>query len=811
MTNATFSCNVPASMTRRFLAASLVPATTFLFLIFACVTAFAQSYDIRTIARQSGVIGLPDITIDLSKPAQKKYAVVVGNGTYSSVTGLKNAVSDAQLVADYLRSAGYTVNEFYNLDKQGFEAALRRMLFDVSEGDEVVFYFAGHGVQIGKANYIFPTDAALDSIYDVPFEAVSLTSLLSIVGARARSLVVILDSCRNNPFGDKEAIVGLDTPPAELETGFSPQNTPINSLLVFSTSPGSVALDGNGDNSPFTSAFVNAARQSTGQSLETVMKRVRRQVYEATGGLQVPWESSSLVEPIVLTGDVVTAGQSMPGTAPMTTPDIRITAPLGPEVPIGGLLRQQLDVPTGTQIALANAPHRGRIELVEGGRYRGLTAVSVEGGEINNLSYTNTAPEQPAAINGSNPQVDQFHLAVGGETKTVELNLEVDPCDFHAGDYLDPEGVGIARYPNEIEPEAALDACLAAVQAHPEEGRFHYQLGRVYMALRDLDNAQTAYEMARDLGHTRAWYGLGLLATAKLKQTGGTGADKAPNEALANWAMGVDLGDPYAFHALGRQFLLYSDDTIVRRQGFDLMSRSLELGHTFSMNALGLYFLNEKSDHFDPQRGLRYLQESAARQDIYGYANMGFVTLNGLAGVKKDSAAAFEWFRKASDEGHPTAPSSIGRMYNAGQVGGRKDYGKAVEWYDIGLSRGDAWGGANAAWIIANRKPAGYVPGDAAVRAAKAATLRNPEANKSANDLLARIGKRALDQGAQILIAQLGEEELAADGAFGPGSQAALDRVSARYNVSFPADATERLKALARLHWQNTKFRADLY
>lgn len=771
--------------------------------------AYAQSYDIRTIARNSGVTGLPDVQIDLSKPAQKKYAVVIGNGNYESVTGLKNAVADAKLVAEYLRSSGYIVNEFLDLDKQGFEAALRRMLFDVSEGDEVVFYFAGHGVQIGKSNYIFPTDALLDNIYDVPFEAVSLTSLLSIVGARARSLVVILDSCRTNPFGDTEAIVGLENAPAELESGFSPQNTPINSLLIFSTAPGSLALDGRGDNSPFTSAFVEVARQSAGLPLDLVMQEVRRRVYEATGGLQVPWESSSLVEPIVVSGKDLTEGSVMPGMAAIGDPDVRITARLQPDVRIGDLLQQQLSLPEGASISLANTPRLGRIEMADGGKTRGLTVVSVDGGMIGDLSYSNTAPEQSALINGANPQIDQFRLVLGNETKTVELSLEVDPCDFQAGDYLDPEGVGIARYPNEIEPAAALEACTAAVAAEPEVGRFHYQLGRVYLALRDLDAAEASMTRARDLGHTRAWYGLGIVHAARAKEVGGIGADKAPNAALAAWAMGVDGGDPYALHALGRQFLLYSEDKVVRRQGFDLMSRALELGHTFSMNALGTYFLEEGTEHYDPIRGLRYFQESAARDDIYGFNNMGYVMLRGLGGVEADPQAAFDWFKRASDGGHPSAPTQVGRMLERGEAGD-KDPARALNWYDAGLSRGDAWGGVNGAIAIARNGLSGFSMGDAAARAAKASMLRNPRAVARADEVLTQLGTRAVDQGAQVIIAELGEE-IVADGAFGPGSQAALDRVAARFGTTIPSGSTQRLKALAAIYWQTSRFRADLY
>jgi TPR repeat protein len=405
---------------------------------------------------------------------------------------------------------------------------------------------------------------------------------------------------------------------------------------------------------------------------------------------------------------------------------------------------------------------------------------------------------------------DEFTLAANGKSQKVELNLAVDPCDFQAGDHLDPEGVGVARYPNEIEVDVALKACEAAVAREPDNGRFRYELGRVHLALRDLDLAAQDFERARTLGYTRAWHALGMLEIARAQETAGEKRVAAPEKALAYLAMGADLGDPYAYHSLGQQLLENSEDPALKRQGFDLLSRALEVGHTFSMNTLGYYFLQEKSDHYEPERGLRYLQESAARGDIYGYDNMGFVALNGAGGTKRDPAAALEWFRKASDGGHPRAPTSIGRMYFAGDIGGRPNYEEAVKWYDLGLSRGDAWGGTNAAWVIAQQHPKGYGPGAAAAHAAKAAALRNPEAATEAKSLLSGLPAKELDAGAQALMADLGAD-VVADGAFGPASEAALSEIAARFKSDMPADRIERLLQLARIYWTTNPFRVDLY
>ena len=235
--------------------------------------------------------------IDPTTRASNRYAIVIGNADYSAVPDLKNAQADARVMAEFFKAQGYDVRHHEDITKRGFEGVLRRVLFDVDDDTEVVVFFAGHGFQIGSENYLVPVDADLDSIYDVPFEAVSLGSLVGIVGARARLQVVILDSCRNNPFAGKAVLTQISNELRETRTGFSSQAAPLNSMLIFSTAPGTVAYDGEGENSPFTASFIEEASVRPDDLVKDVFEGVRRLVYERTNGRQVPWDSSTLVEP----------------------------------------------------------------------------------------------------------------------------------------------------------------------------------------------------------------------------------------------------------------------------------------------------------------------------------------------------------------------------------------------------------------------------------------------------------------------------------------------------------------------------------
>ena len=760
----------------------------------------------RTIVRVPYVRGLPALKMDLERRSTERYALVVGNATYEHADGLPNAATDAALVAGLLRRAGYTVAEYHDLTKKGFEAALRQALYEADYGSEFIFYYAGHGVQIGDGNYLLPTDMALGSVHDVRLGTVSLSSVMSVISSRARSVMMVIDSCRNNPFPDQRALVSLEETPRPLQTGFVASDTPINSLMVFSTSPGAVALDGAGTNSPFTKAFVEIAEANPGRPLDDLLKDVRRRVYLDTGKLQVPWSSSSLIEPLSL--QLAATPGSEPVAPRRTGETMMLSANLDRKVDIG----DRLSSAGSDAFVLRVPPNAGRLELRgESGFEPVQTDSRVPGERLKDLTYaTQVQGAAEAGVTTVSEVSDGFKLQIGDTAHQIEVALEIDECDRQAGDHLDPEGIGFARYPNEIEPEVALAACEAAVARAPTVGRFHYQLGRAYLTLNRLDTARAEFKAAAELGHTRAYHGLGTVELAEVLSEGGGGREPAPPEAMAFFLEGVQRGDPYAYHSLGLQMLTFPETDSDRLTGYELLSRALELGHTFSMNALGLYFLEQDSDHYDPDRGLSYLTESAERGDIYGLDNLGHVALTGIGGQPVDLAAAEAWFRKAAEGGHPSAPSSLGRMYFNAQIGGRSDAAKAIEWYDIGLARGDAWGGTNAAWIIANQRPPGFTPFDAASRAAKAATMRNTEAATEALAVLDGLAPAALDGGGQQLMRDLGAE-VGVDGAFGATSQAALDGLGDRHGRQFPDTPKDRVLALAKLYWENTKFRVDLY
>ena len=769
--------------------------------------------------------------------AAPRFAIVIGNEDYVHVGDLANAANDARAMAGFLSAQGFHVIEAYDLDKRGFEALFAQILVEIPADSEILFYFAGHGIQIGRRNYLIPTDADLSSPEDTPFETVTLDHIVEILGARSRLQVVILDSCRNNPFGEAMLLTEIDPELYETGQGFQSMTPPINTLVAFSTSPGFVAFDGEDGNSPYTGALVRIGADQAGDSIGQVLEGVRREVIVKTEGAQVPWESSTLIEPFSFGSDeapAVLVPEPTPGEELIAAASPELlravgSAPVAVAAPEGvialegridrrlalGLALVQTTRLSGDDTITVAAPKQGAL-LLFGAETAPYGGQPLDRAALPGLVYV--PPMQPQRIGLSSAEDFRqetslaVQLAAAGDAQdlTVTLTLTPDPCDYHAGDWLDPGGVGLARYPNEIQPEIALAACEAAVAAQPETPRFHYQLGRALQALKRYDEAAAAFQRAADLGHVRAWHALGDLSDLSLRGGTGQGDGGAGEEALAFYAKGVAAGDPYAMHALGKQYLRYGETEQRRAEGFELLSLALELGHSFAMNELGYHFIKEGSPNYQPERGLRYLTESAARGDIYGYHNLGIVYDLGLAGKAPSASDALNWYQLAAAGGHPHAPVAIGRLYFQGRLGA-EDLAEAIKWYDRGLERGSAWGGANAAWIIANRAPEGYSLADAALRAAKTMALGDEQAGAAAGDVIGALPAREVDRAAQMLMVALGEE-MTVDGLFGRDSRAAATRIfAARGAGTPPEEPVARAVALARLYWQDNPFRVDLY
>ena len=233
--------------------------------------------------------------------ASNRQALVIGNAAYTD-SPLRNPVNDARAISAALTRLGFEVSTVTDADRRSMERAMVAFSESLDADSTALFYYAGHGVQSRGRNYLLPIDARLDSETALRFEAVDIGALIEEIALkRSKVNFVVLDACRNNPFerrvrGSGKGLAAID----------AAQGT----LIAYATSPGSVAVDGEGDNGLYTSELLRALERP-GLKAEDVFKQVRIAVAKRSGGLQVPWESSSL------TGDFVFNQRGAPPVAQM--------------------------------------------------------------------------------------------------------------------------------------------------------------------------------------------------------------------------------------------------------------------------------------------------------------------------------------------------------------------------------------------------------------------------------------------------------------------------------------------------------------
>jgi len=245
---------------------------------------------------RSAVIGFASLTLCFAASpeaaAEGRAALVIGNSAYLHTSKLENPGNDATDVANSLRSLGFMVIEAHDLDKAGMDRAIREFAEALSGAKVGLFYYAGHGIQVGGQNYLVPTDAALSTASALDFEMVRLDLVHRTMESSASTNIIVLDACRDNPLS-RNLARALGTRSTSIGRGLAAVESGEGTLISFSTQPGSVALDGTGRNSPFAAALIKHVAKP-GEDLSSVLINVRNDVMEATARRQVPWEHSAM-------------------------------------------------------------------------------------------------------------------------------------------------------------------------------------------------------------------------------------------------------------------------------------------------------------------------------------------------------------------------------------------------------------------------------------------------------------------------------------------------------------------------------------
>jgi hypothetical protein len=245
-----------------------------------------------------------------SASAENRLALVIGQSAYRSVPALPNPANDAKAVTQLLTDSGFEVSTASDLSQGQMREVVSEFAGKVAaKGADTValVFYAGHGLQIDGENFLVPIDIDPKREADIPIQAVRLNDILNtLTSVPSKMRILMLDACRNNPFPElKTAGSGFAIVDAKVGAP--------GTFLSFSTSPGAVAEDGSGSNSPYTNALLAAGKEQN-IPIEETFKRVRLVVNKVTDGRQTPWDSSSLTE------DFRFSGVSVAGPKPAAAP-----------------------------------------------------------------------------------------------------------------------------------------------------------------------------------------------------------------------------------------------------------------------------------------------------------------------------------------------------------------------------------------------------------------------------------------------------------------------------------------------------------
>src|SRR4051794_18575074 len=217
--------------------------------------------------------------------ADKRVALVIGNGAYVHKPRLPNPSLDAQDVAAALKRTDFEVISGIDLNQAEMQTAAINFARAAKTADVAFFYYSGHAMQFNGVNYLMPVDAKLDDEADLK-RFTRVDDIMNDLQQAKTLRILVLDSCRDNPFAESLKRSMGPARSAQVRQGLSRIEAPLGTIVSFSTQSGQTASDGDGRNSPYTRAFLKHIEQPS--EIGEVFREVSSEVYETSGRSQLP-------------------------------------------------------------------------------------------------------------------------------------------------------------------------------------------------------------------------------------------------------------------------------------------------------------------------------------------------------------------------------------------------------------------------------------------------------------------------------------------------------------------------------------------
>lgn len=651
------------------------------------------------------------LAMHASALAERRVALVIGNGAYANAPHLPNPPHDAEDVAAALERSGFATILGVDLDQSKMQDAIIRFARAERTADVALFYYSGHAMQFGGINYLMPVDAKLTDEADLR-RLIRVDDIAADLQQAKNLHILVLDACRNNPLAeDLKRSIGL-TRGASVARGLAKIQSPEGTIVAYSTQAGRTAEDGNGRNSPYTGAFLRHVEEHA--EIGTVFRRVSADVFEATGRQQLPELSLSLIGEYYLNGNAQPALATTQSEAPKPLPapapvdrcaaaethwkaadSIRTIAAYEdhrqrfPDCAFAGLAQQRIEAMRTRLAALPPASREVR-DLPEALARRGWLGVEIK-----------TADTDAPGGNGSSRGAQVVKAYDEGAAKAAGIEAGDVIVKFNGHEIGDASA--LARFVRDFP--GGTDVEIGLVRAGQAETR-QLKLG--------------AYADGLAAGNAEVMTALGSA------YYGGDGVARDFAEAGRWYAQAAAAGHFEAMNDLG---WLYQNGQGVA-QDFGEARRWYERaaagGNAMAMNRLGWLYGNGKGVPLDYAEARRWYEQGAAGGNAWAMSNLGVLYENGY-GVRQDNAQARIWYEKGAAAGNAAAMRGVGWLYQNGK-GVRQDYAEAWRWYEKAAAAGNAVAMNDLGWFVQNGKGVRQDYGEARRWYEKAAAAGNPMA-----------------------------------------------------------------------------------
>jgi TPR repeat protein len=626
--------------------------------------------------------------------AAKRVALLIGNEKYEATSQLNNPANDVELMKASFEEAGFdSVTTVHDVGRKDMVKALRDFEDLATGADVAIVYYSGHGMEMNGQNFLLPTDVKLQTDKDIEDEAVGLDRVQRSLEGAIKLKLVILDACRNNPF-EQSMTRSIST--RAVSRGLARVEPESADLLVaFASKAGTVALDGEGKNSPFATALAKYLTEP-GVDVRIALGKVRDEVVSVTNRGQEPFVYGSLGGAQIFLNikevniSITNNGEQLsPNSQSAAAADWQNIRDLADKDLIAAFLAKHGSDPVYKMLAekklklLTEAEQTSSVtpdEIAWDALKQSTDAAALTRflERYPDSKHKAEAEQQIAALE------PQKGLNISQTGKDTQASRD---CYLLAGEPQSMPGfVGVNFL--KLDSARALTACAQAVNENPDDMMLVNMLGRAQDAGRDYVEARHNYQKAADGGNM---YALTNLAWFSVYGTDGA-VDVDQGKRMFEQA--AKAGNAYGQASLG---WLYREGYGGIAQDYEEAARWYQLaadqGYANAMATVAWFYREGLGLSKDLAQSLNWYKKAAEGGDVNAMSSLGWAYQNGL-GTEQNYVEAKTWYEKAANVGDSYSMALLGWFYDVG-TGVAQDYAQARIWYEMAANAGSAYAMGN--------------------------------------------------------------------------------------------------------------------